>query len=62
MAGTLHYIRKEKAWQKKFDAMAPRVGDQAPDFELTDVSGDKRVRLSEFQGRKPIALIFGSFT
>jgi peroxiredoxin len=62
MAGMLHYFRKEKAWQKKFDAMAPRVGDHAPDFELTDVSGDKRVRLSEFQGHKPVALIFGSFT
>ena len=62
MPSTLHYIKKEKAWQKKYDARAPKVGDQAPDFELTDVSGEQQVRLSDFQGRKPVALVFGSFT
>ena len=62
MPSTVHYIKKEKTWQKKYDARAPKVGDLAPDFELTDVSGEQQVRLSDFQGRMPVALVFGSFT
>ena len=62
MASTIHYIKKEKAWQKKYAAMAPKVGDQAPDFELSDVSGEHRVSLSDFRDQKPVALVFGSFT
>ena len=62
MPNTVHFIKKEKAWQKKYDANAPKVGDQAPDFELADTGGGTRVRLSDFKGRKPVALVFGSFT
>ena len=62
MPSTVHYIKKEKAWQKKYDANAPKVSDEALDFELTDVSGEIQVRLSDFRGRKPVALVFGSFT
>lgn len=62
MPNTVQYIKKEKAWQKKYDADAPKVCDLAPDFELTDASGESQVRLSDFRGRKPVALIFGSFT
>lgn len=62
MPSIVHFIKKEKAWQKKYDAEAPKVGDLAPDFELVDVSGENRIRLSDFKGRKPVALIFGSFT
>jgi hypothetical protein len=58
-----------RVWQEKHDALAPKVGDPAPDFELSDVSGEHRdvsdghrVRLSDFQGDKPVALVFGSFT
>ena len=50
------------AWQKKYDAGAPRRGDVAPDFELRDISGRNPVRLSDFRIEKPVALIFGSFT
>ena len=56
------YISEHKAWQGKFDALAPKVGDIAPDFTLYDVSGENRVSLSDFRGRKPVALIFGSYT
>lgn len=49
-------------WQKKYDAAAPKVGDLAPDFELFDIQGENPVRLSDFKGNKPVALIFGSFT
>ncbi len=59
---TFQYRNKEIAWQKKYDAYAPRAGALAPDFELYDVSGEHRVRLSDFRGQKPVALVFGSFT
>lgn len=33
------------------------IGDAAPDFELTDANG-KRVRLSEYRGKKSVVLYF----
>ncbi len=62
MFETIKYRRQHKNWQKKYDALAPKVGDVAPDFELRDVSGDNPVRLSDYIGKKPVALIFGSYT
>ena len=62
MPNTIHYIKKEKAWQSRYDPQAPKVGDSAPDFELSDINGEHSVRLSDFQGQKPVALVFGSFT
>ena len=56
------YKKQYDAWQKKYDAQAPKAGDLSPDFELFDVTGTHQARLSEFRGRKPVALIFGSFT
>ncbi len=57
-----HYRKQFAIWQKKYDTLAPKAGDMAPDFELWDVTGQHSVRLSDFQGQKPVALIFGSFT
>jgi hypothetical protein len=34
----------------------------APEFELLDVNGENPVRLSNFRGVKPVALVLGSFT
>jgi hypothetical protein len=48
--------------QKKLDAKAPRTGDMAPDFTLYDIEGKDSVTLSKFRGKKPVALVFGSFT
>ena len=59
---TLRYRKEFSAWQKEYDALAPKAGDLAPAFELSDVSGQHRVRLSDFRGEKPVALVFGSFT
>jgi len=39
-----------------------KVGDLAPDFDLTVRGGEQKVRLSSFRGRKPVALVFGSYT
>ncbi len=38
------------------------TGDRAPDFDLPTTDGRERVRLSSFRGRKPVVLIFGSYT
>ena len=62
MSSTREHRREYRAWQEKWDAQAPKVGDIAPDFELRDVDGENPVCLSDFRGRKPVALIFGSFT
>lgn len=59
---TNHYRKLTQAWQKKYDAGAPKQGDPAPDFELRDVDDEHCVRLSDFQGHKPVALVFGSLT
>ena len=62
MLDSIRYRKESKAWQKRYDALAPKAGDIAPDFELRDVNGENPVRLSDFQGQKPVALIFGSYT
>jgi peroxiredoxin len=45
------------------DLMTPKVapGDPAYEFELPRDSGEL-VRLADFAGRKPVALVFGSYT
>ena len=52
----------ELEWQLDNDRRSPKVGDLAPDFELQDPSGHTAVRLSSFRGRRPVALVFGSYT
>ena len=49
-------------WQKKNNPNAPKVGEMAPDFELTDITGTQTVRLSDYRGKRPVVLLFGSFT
>lgn len=48
--------------QKELDRKAPKAGNPAPDFTLSDISGTNSVTLSDFRGKKPVALIFGSYT
>jgi len=38
------------------------VGDAAPDFTLADPTGKRHVTLSSFQTKRPVVLIFGSYT
>ncbi len=49
--------------QQAREAAAPDAGAPAPDFELPRL-GDRSqtVRLSDFKGKRPVALIFGSYT
>jgi hypothetical protein len=39
-----------------------KVGQRAPDFNLKILGSEQRVRLSSFAGKKPVALIFGTYT
>lgn len=41
---------------------ALKAGDVAPDFTLATLDGKKQVALSDFRGKQPVALIFGSYT
>jgi hypothetical protein len=48
--------------QVGLNKLAPKVGHLAPDFTLSDISGSESVTLSDFREKKPVALVFGSFT
>jgi hypothetical protein len=52
----------EIEWQLAADRKAPKAGELAPDFALEDPSGQTRIRLSDFRGKRPVALMFGSYT
>lgn len=47
---------------KEREPSAPKAGDPAPDFELSDPAGAAATRLSSFAGKSPVVLIFGSYT
>jgi hypothetical protein len=39
-----------------------QVGDAASDFSLKPLDGGAEVRLSSFRGKRPVVLVFGSYT
>lgn len=39
-----------------------QVGGLAPDFKLRTKDGKQQIQLSAFRGKRPIVLIFGSYT
>ena len=41
---------------------APKVGEEAPDFALATRDGSESIRLSQFEGDRPVVLVFGSWT
>ncbi len=62
MSGTIESKEAARAWRAHHEPLAPKAGDMAPDFELRDPAGKEAVRLSSFRGKRPVALVFGSFT
>lgn len=59
----IYWRHKEvSVWQKENNPNVPKVGELAPDFELSDVTGTKSVRLADFRDKRPVVLLFGSFT
>lgn len=41
---------------------APSVGTRAPDFKLKRLASEGFVELASFKGKKPVVLVFGSYT
>ncbi len=41
---------------------APKVGDMAPTFTLKSLDGDSSTNLADYRGKKPVVLLFGSYT
>lgn len=41
---------------------ALKVGDVAPTFELKSLDGNSETNLASFKGKKPVILIFGSYS
>ncbi|MDQ6698718.1 MAG: redoxin domain-containing protein [Acidobacteriota bacterium] len=39
-----------------------RVGDSAPDFRLNTPDSSQTIQLSDFRGKTPVVLVFGSYT
>jgi cytochrome oxidase Cu insertion factor (SCO1/SenC/PrrC family) len=55
------FTRSESAGKSDEFRNTIRAGDEAPDFELATLEGE-RFRLSAFRGRKHVVLEFGSIT
>lgn len=62
LSDTIKGPREARAWHKRYGPLAPKADDAAPDFELHDATGESSVRLSDYTRKKPVALVFGSFT
>lgn len=58
----LNKYKKIRSWQQHVERDAPKVGEVAPDFSLTELDGSHKIRLSQFRGEKPVVLVFGSHT
>ena len=43
-------------------AGGPKPGAQAPDFTLKTLDGKSEVTLSDFKDKRPVVLIFASYT
>lgn len=56
------FRQKSHRWQVQQDRLAPKTGELAPDFTLFDITGTASVTLSDFRGKKPVVLVFGSYT
>lgn len=55
-------IRKIMKEHESRPDTAPKVGSEAPNFKLKVLDGDKELELSSFKGKKPVVLVFGSYT
>ncbi len=63
----LHKTADASAEQEMAAALAPpdpgpAPGEAAPDFALSGVSADDHVRLRDFRGKRPVVLVFGSYS
>ncbi|MDP7035444.1 MAG: redoxin domain-containing protein [Planctomycetota bacterium] len=47
---------------RKRQGNVPKVGEQAPEFDLNRADGSGSVRLSDYRNKQPVVLVFGSYT
>ena len=55
------FLKGAESWIAK-DEAGPAVGTVAPDFFLKRLDMEEMVRLSDYRGKRPVALIMGSYT
>lgn len=60
-AGKDGEINTRPAAGERYDTKL-KVGDAAPDFTLASPDGKAEITLSGYKGKKPVVLVFGSFT
>ena len=48
--------------RQKDDSNSLKVGQEAPTFKLKSLDGESETDLASFKGKKPVVLIFGSYT
>lgn len=53
---------RNRNMRSRMDAKALKVGQEAPNFKLKSLDGESETELSSFQGKKPVVLIFGSYS
>jgi len=53
-----------REWSQKMGRGEGKLqpGDPAPDFDLPQPRAQTAIRLSQFRGRQPVALVFASYT
>ena len=55
-------MRDRERMQRGRNSNALKVGQKAPGFKLKSLDGKSETELSSFKGKKPVVLIFGSYT
>ncbi len=55
-------VRKMMKDHKQKEDLAPSIGSDAPNFKLKMLKSDQEVELASFKGKKPVVLVFGSYT
>lgn len=56
----MEFLSKRRQLEQEADG--PDVGQEAPDFTLGTLDGKGTITLSDFRGKKPVVLVFGSYT
>ena len=55
-------LRKQLDAVMRRDQMGPKEGEVPPNFNLQRMGSEERVELSSFKSKRPVALVFGSYT
>jgi hypothetical protein len=59
---TKRFMQFGKIPDRLRDDGAPKVGEDAPPLKLKALEGEQEVDLVSFAGKKPVILLFGSYT